>query len=312
MFQKDTIFIKAAGKINLFLDILGKRPDGYHNLKSILVPVDIYDDIEISCLDDKISVEVEYDFEHLDEIPYIEEKDNLVYKVATALKELTGYSGGAYIKVLKRIPIAAGLGGGSADAATVLKGLNVFWDLNLPVKTLMDVATKFGSDIPAMVMGGAVLMEGRGEICSNIDLNNKIKNWQIVLFNPGIEVATGDIYKRYSSLLTKNRKLYYNTLSFLQRGELVDVDKILFNDLQATVFAKYPLIDMLVDTICEKKPYGCLLSGSGATVFAVVEDETAADKLIEHVKINMECPLWSRVVNLLPDSVMVAHGPLTA
>lgn len=312
MFQKDTIFIKAAGKINLYLDIQGKRSDGYHNLQSILVPVNIYDDIEIIHLDDEVSVEVEYEFEHLDKISYIEEKDNIVYKIAIALKKLTGYSGGALIKIRKRIPMAAGLGGGSADAAAVLNGLNDFWNLNLSLETLMDVASRFGSDIPALIMGGAVLMEGRGEICSNIELNSNIKEWQIVLFNPGIEVSTGDIYKRYNSLLTKNKKLYYNTLSFLQQGRLVDVDKLLFNDLQETVFAKYPLINMLVNTIYDKNPSGCLLSGSGATVFAVVSDGVKAEELIEHVKDRMECPLWCRTVNLLPDSVMVAHGPLTA
>jgi 4-diphosphocytidyl-2-C-methyl-D-erythritol kinase len=312
MSQKSTIFIKAAGKINLFLDILGKRPDGYHNLKSILVPVNLYDDIEIRYSDNKISVEVEYEFEHLDKISYIKEKDNIVYKVAVALKQLTDCSGGVLIKIRKRIPLAAGLGGGSADAAAVLHGLNDFWNLNLSLENLMDIGSKFGSDIPAMVMGGAVLMEGRGEICTNLELNSNIKKWQIVLFNPGIEVSTGDIYKRYNSLLTKDKKLYYNTISFLQQGRVVDVDKLLFNELQETVFAKYPLINMLVNTIYDKNPAGCLLSGSGATVFAVVKDKEKAEELIEYVTSRMECPLWFRTVNLLPDSVMVAHGPLTA
>lgn len=312
MFQKDTIFIKAAGKINLFLDILGKRSDGYHNLKSILVPVNLYDDIEISHLDDEISVEVEYEFEHLDKISYIKEKDNIAYKIATSLKQLTGYTGGALIKIIKRIPLAAGMGGGSADAAAVLHGLNDFWNLNLSSDTLMDIGAGFGSDIPAMVMGGAVLMEGRGEVCTSLELNSNIKQWQIVLFNPGIEVSTGDIYKRYNSLLTKDKKMYYNMLSFLRQGRLVDVDKLLFNDLQETVFAKYPLINMLVNTIYDKNPSGCLLSGSGATVFAVVKDKVKAEELIEYVTNRMECPLWCRTVNLLPDSVMVAHGPLTA
>lgn len=312
MLKKDTIFIKAAGKINLYLDILGKRPDGYHELRSILVPVNICDILEIKLRDSNVSVEVEYDFEHLDNISYIKEKDNLVYKIANELKELTGYPGGVHIKIIKRIPMSAGLGGGSADAAATLHGLNNLWELNLPVNKLMDIAAKFGSDIPAMVMGGAVIMEGRGERCSALELGQTLKNWKIVLFNPGISVSTGDIYKRYNSLLTKEKKLYYNSLSLLRQGNLANAGDILFNDLQATVVEKYPLIKMLIDTINEKNPYGCLLSGSGATVFAVVNNDTEARELIDYVSVKLECPLWTKTVNLLPDSVMVAHGPLTA
>ena len=153
--------LAAHAKINLTLEVLGTRPDGYHDLRSVVTTIPLHDDVEL--LDapaGEVTVEMEGDGM---EVPRVPCEANLAVRAARALQEACGVARGVHIRIVKRIPVGAGLGGGSADAAAVLNGLNEMWGLGLPKERLCAIGAEVGSDVPALVLGGTVLMEGRGE-----------------------------------------------------------------------------------------------------------------------------------------------------
>ena len=158
--------IKTPAKINLFLDILGKRPDGYHNIKSVVVPVALYDQIILENSPESIETVAEHAI-RLPGIPWTmamcRSEDNLATRAARLLKEVTGHPGGVRITLEKNIPIGAGLGGGSSNAAAVLKGLNTLWQTGLSRDQLISLGIRLGCDIPALIQGGGLCMEGVGE-----------------------------------------------------------------------------------------------------------------------------------------------------
>ena len=153
--------LAAHAKINLTLEVLGTRPDGYHELRSVVSTIPLHDDVEL--LDapaGEVTVEMEGDGMEAPRVPC---EANLAVRAARALAAATGVSRGVRIRIVKRIPVGAGLGGGSADAAAVLNGLNELWGMGLPKERLCEIGAEVGSDVPALVLGGMVLMEGRGE-----------------------------------------------------------------------------------------------------------------------------------------------------
>ena len=153
--------LAAHAKVNLTLEVLGTRPDGYHELRSVVAEIPLHDDVEL--LDapaGEVTVEMECDGV---EMPCVPPETNLAVRATRALREACGVARGVHIRIVKRIPVGAGLGGGSADAAAVLNGLNELWGLQLPKERLCAIGAEVGSDVPALVLGGMVLMEGRGE-----------------------------------------------------------------------------------------------------------------------------------------------------
>ncbi len=311
----NTIWALAPAKINLHLDVLRRRPDGYHDIRSVVAPVSLYDRLRMDVTDGVIETAV--DDQHL---PFRERVDlgpgdvNLATRAARALQARAGYTGGARIRLEKRIPVAAGLGGGSADAAAVLLGLNELWGTGLPKTDLMEVGATLGADIPALVHGGLVVMEGVGEQVRPAlpGWTSPGAGWWVVLFNPGFGVPTKDVYGRFKTRLTVTDALYKNMLASLRDDDSAAAGRSLFNALQDTVFRKYPLLEMLVEAIRRGGACGGLLSGSGATVFALVAGEDDARAVEQQVRGEMGPWLWSKVVRTLPDGVMVAHGPLEA
>ena len=156
-----TMRLAAHAKVNLTLEVLGMRPDGYHELRSVVTTIPLHDDVEL--LDapaGEMTVEMSGDGM---EVPHVPCEENLAVRAARALAAAAGVSRGVHIRIVKRIPVGAGLGGGSADAAAVLNGLNELWGLGLPKERLCEIGAEVGSDVPALVLGGMVLMEGRGE-----------------------------------------------------------------------------------------------------------------------------------------------------
>lgn len=314
MFSDDgSIVLRTPAKINLWLEIKGRRENGYHELRSLLVPVSLFDTVTLSRTDGGIRTELVGGAGVCREaLSEMSADDNLCTRAARAMKEATGHGGGVLIQLEKQIPVGGGLGGGSADAAAVLVGLNRLWDVGLSMPVLMAIGAKLGCDIPALVHGGPVCMEGVGErisaICGQGELPAK-PLW-LVLVYPGFPVSTADIYRRYQKCLTPTEDGYINAVRALKKGEATMAAGCLFNGLQATVFCKYPLIEMIADGLRRAGALGAMVSGSGASVLGLAESCEHAECVAGKLDEVMGCAFWRQVVSTLPGGVKVAHGPL--
>jgi 4-diphosphocytidyl-2-C-methyl-D-erythritol kinase len=309
----DSISISAPAKVNLFLEVLGKRPDGYHDLRSLVVPISLCDELTLSVAPSLDVVCEEGGLPEGNAVMLPESRDNLAMRAAVLLQERAGVGQGARIRIRKGIPIGGGLGGGSADAAAVLVGLNRLWGTGLPLETLMELGARLGSDIPAMVVGRPVLMEGRGERVTPVTCHwPSGVSWWMVVVNPGFSVPTRDVYARYRRGLTSLGEIYNKATFALEKGDNILASACLRNSLEEGVFAKYPLLGLLAERLRAAGAKGVLLSGSGASVFAMAGSQTHALEIEECVRRESGAWLWARVVQVLPDGVMVAHGPLEA
>ncbi|HAX61997.1 MAG TPA: 4-(cytidine 5'-diphospho)-2-C-methyl-D-erythritol kinase [Elusimicrobia bacterium] len=248
--------LKANAKINLFLDILGKRKDGYHNLKTIFQEISLPDEIWLKEI--KTGVKI---FCDNPKIPT--DKRNLVYKAADLLKRYSGIKKGVEIKIKKRIPIGAGLGGGSSDAASVLKGLNKLWKLNFSKNQLIKIAKKIGADVPFFILGGKCLGEGIGAQLTPLKI--KKKEWYVIV-KPSFEISTRTVYLR----LTKTVK--------------IDKIKKYINRLEDVVIPLYPEIKKIKDLLTESGAEFSLMSGSGSCVFGFVKNKKSGEEIKNRLK----------------------------
>lgn len=319
----DKLWVKAPAKVNLFLEVLRKRPDGYHDIRSILVPVSLWDVLRVERTDGEIETIIEsLDMTLLEGSDHVEEGllagldsgENLATRAAQTLKAATGYAGGARIFLRKRIPIGGGMGGGSADAAGALAALNRLWQTNLSPEAICRIGARVGCDVPAMVAGGAVCVEGIGEKLTPLRVPTEPagSGWWLVLLNPGFGIATRDIYRRCSPSLTFEDNRFNKMMAALEEGSVAAAAEALFNGLQLTVVRKYPLIGILLEAMQAAGALGTLVSGSGATIFGLARDEEHARRIVCNLRAAVEMPTWLAVVKTLPDGVMVAHGPLEA
>ncbi|MBN1670297.1 MAG: 4-(cytidine 5'-diphospho)-2-C-methyl-D-erythritol kinase [Kiritimatiellae bacterium] len=284
------LLVKAPAKINLFLDVLGRREDGYHEIESLLVPTSLCDALVLETTDGPI--------ETRSDAPRVpESKDNLATRAAELLKARTGYPGGVIIHLQKEVPIGGGLGGGSSDAAAVLKGLNRLWGTGLDRTELVRLGAELGADVPGLVYGGAVCQAGRGEIVTPVPPADHTgeRQWWVLLVNPGLCIWTRDIYSRYKAHLTSPRPKLSMAVSAWQKGAVELAARSLFNALQETVFIKYPLLRILARELEAAGSLGVLLSGTGATLYAFARDEQHAMQIDECVRGRTGCPLWSKV-----------------
>ena len=309
------ISVEAPAKINLFLEVFDKRVNGYHDIRSLIAPISLADDLVLEGTDGTVEVAVKVDGIPDDEVETLcGTANNLAGRAVHALKDATGYKGGARVSIEKKIPIGGGLGGGSTDAAATLKGLNDLWETGLSTAELADIGHHLGSDIPAMVYGKAVLVEGIGErvTCLNGSTNGCRREWWIVLVNPGFGVSTRDIYARYTSFLTSSQGAFKSMLSALETGDSELAAQNLFNSLEPVIYRKYPLLEMIAEKLREVGSCGVLPSGSGASLFGVARDEAHANDISQALGDAMGQQLWRRIAKVLPDGVTVAHGPLEA
>lgn len=302
------ITIKAPAKINLFLDILGERPDGYHNIKSLLLPISLFDTIRIENRARNISARIS-PVCRFKGIPWGfsmgSKDDNLITRAANFLKTYTACRKGAAIFLTKQIPIGAGLGGGSSDAASVLIGLNRLWKTGLSREQLMEIGTRIGCDVPALIHGGPIRMEGRGETIAPI--NDHVKcDFFILLVYPGFAISTRDIYQRHDhddfkqslprdSADSKLRLV----MAGLKRGSTHLVGKGLFNALQKTVFRKYPLLEIIKNSLEQAGAKHVQLTGSGSTVFVLLKERSEGEKLAKLIRKQIGSPLWTQVVQTI-------------
>ena len=308
------VTILAPAKVNLYLGVLSERDDGYHEICSVLVPISLCDSIRIEPTDGEIeTLVIASDGVDPDAVKALCSDRNIATRAAAALRDRTGHRGGARIVIDKNIPIGGGLGGGSADAAGVLAALNRAWNGGLGVDELVEIGATLGCDVPALLHGGPVKVEGIGERVTPIQAFGDGKKGPLwgVLANPGIGVSTRDIYSRCTSSLTSPRSGITTLVSALAEGDMEAVSRGLFNSLQDVVFRKYPAIEMLAERLVEEGALAALVSGSGATVFGLARGKEHAERIAAGIA-SAGDGTWCRVFRTLPDGVMVAHGPLEA
>ncbi|WP_078556470.1 4-(cytidine 5'-diphospho)-2-C-methyl-D-erythritol kinase [Bacillus alkalicellulosilyticus] len=263
------ISVKAPAKINLTLDVLHKRNDGFHEVKMIMTTVDLSDRIDLVELDiDKIMVEVSEGFVPSDE-------RNLAYQAALKLKQRYNITKGVYIYITKNIPVAAGLAGGSSDAAATLRGLNQLWNLGLSIEELASVGREIGSDVAFCVYGGTALATGRGEIIEPIA--SPPPGW-VILAKPPIGVSTADIYRR----LQVDKVSHCDETEMIRAIETKNFQGIcnnLHNVLEDVTFSLYPEVQNIKDQMKKFGADGVLMSGSGPTVFGLVSKESRLNRV---------------------------------
>jgi len=253
---------KAPAKINLGLKILGKRSDGYHNILSVFQTVSIFDTIEISVSSsDKLEC---------DDPSVPVDKRNLVMKAAEAFRRETGIYTGYSFGLKKSIPAGAGLGGGSSDAASSLRGLNTLHNETLAKERLHKVAASIGSDVPFLVNGGTAVVSGRGEIVEPFDWPF---DFTYLIVYPGIAVSTAGAYGNIGKDYDDGEK-FCELIKSTVSGEILPQDFLdgLSNDFEKTVFAEYPLLMKLKHFMTENGASASLLSGSGSTVFGIFDN----------------------------------------
>jgi 4-diphosphocytidyl-2-C-methyl-D-erythritol kinase len=264
--------MRAPAKINWFLKVTGKRDDGYHNIISLMQCISLYDDLILEHAD---TIQVVSDLD----IPL---DDNLVYKAASLLKKNTSYRKGAKIVLQKGIPIGAGLGGGSSNAAYTLSGLNMLWGLELNNEELSSIGAEIGSDVPFFFNGPSAIVEGRGEKVSPIKLNSSTV---LLLVKPPISVSTAWAYASFDKLndsrLTKNTIDIKLLCQAFKKQDFASLSTMLSNDLEKVIIERYPVVGEIKNRLLERGVVISAMSGSGPTVFGVFDNKDMAEKAIE-------------------------------
>ena len=261
--------IQAYAKINLYLDVIGKRPDGYHEIETIFHSIGLHDDIYLrKRADRQITVHCEH--------PHVPcDPRNLAYRAAKRLLDRTPDLSGVDITILKRIPVAAGLGGGSADAAAVLYGMNALFDLGLTQRDLMQLGVQLGADVPFCMLGGAAFGRGIGEVLTPLP---PLEDAWILLVNPGFEISTAWVYQQINLSLTPPKKNVTIPIRCLRNGEFFSLARHLYNGLEVPVLSKYPVVAEIKTKLNNcLGSCGVLMSGSGATVFAFMQSQAEAN-----------------------------------
>ena len=269
-----TLTINAHAKVNLTLEVLGRRDDGHHDIASVLQTIDLHDTLTLEAADD-ITLECDR--------PDLASLDNLALRAAHLLREMAGYHGGARIVLYKKVPVSAGLGGGSSDAAATLRGLNRLWGLGLSTEDLLPMAARLGSDVPFLLQGGTAMVQGRGERVRPLppaDLPS------LVLLCPTIPLAqkTASLYARLSSTHYTRGHLTRKLEARIRGGGDVP-PQLLFNVFDSVAFQAFPGLEDYWQTFHSLGAREIHLAGSGPSMFAPVsrrEQGTAIHLILQH------------------------------
>lgn len=264
------IYEKAPAKINLMLDVLHKRPDGYHEVEMIMSMVDLSDRLEMSALPgDTIIISSQAGYIPLDE-------KNLAFQAARLLKDRYDVRSGVHIHLDKKIPVAAGLAGGSSDAAAALRGLNRLWNLGISQEELKKLGEELGSDVPFCITGGTALATGRGEKLT--PLSAPPQCWVILAKLP-INVSTADVYGRLRADELVSHPSAARMRAAIEQGSFDGVCRELGNVLEDVTLELYPDVAHLKNTMIRLGADGVLMSGSGPTVFGLVSKESKVPRI---------------------------------
>ncbi|MFR0019635.1 MAG: 4-(cytidine 5'-diphospho)-2-C-methyl-D-erythritol kinase [Paraclostridium sp.] len=272
----NSIDLKSRAKVNLSIDVLGKREDGYHLVEMIMQTIDLYDKLKITEIEEN-SILIKSN--SLD-IPLNE--DNIMYKAVNLLKNQFNIEKGIEISIEKNIPVAAGMAGGSSNAAAVLVGLNKLWNLGLSENELKDIGLKLGADVPFCITGGSALAEGIGEKLTNIkglpeDLN-------ILVCKPNIFVSTKEVYQSLNMDRVKRRPQNKELIDALQKEDVKFISENMVNVLEEVTSLKYSEIGQIEDIMIKNKALGSMMSGSGPTVFGLFDNKDCAIKAKEDLQ----------------------------
>jgi 4-diphosphocytidyl-2-C-methyl-D-erythritol kinase len=294
---KSTFSLMAPAKINWFLSVIGKRKDGYHNIISLMQCISLYDNLSFEQADT-----IELTSNNLD-IPV---NNNLVYKASFLLKKYTSDNNGAKITLHKNIPVSAGLGGGSSDAAYTLSGLNRLWNLGLSNRKLSTLGLKIGSDVPFFLNGSFAIVSGKGEKVAPLKLNKS--TIALLLVKPDISVSTTWAYTHFDKTFGQNlvRGVYPGKLTkkpvdiklfcqALKKKDFAFLSTILNNDLEKVVIERYPVVGEIKARLLENGALISSMSGSGPTVFGVFESKKKALNVAD----KMGAVNWCRVVETI-------------
>ena len=273
--MKDTAQLKALAKINLGLDVIGRRENGYHDVRMVMQTIYLYDDVTIRKTENPgIVVKTNLSFLPVND-------DNIAYKAARMLIDEFGIESGVEITLEKHIPVAAGLAGGSSNAAAVLVGMNRIFDLKLSQKELMERGVKLGADVPYCVMRGTVLAEGIGEVLSPLPPMPKC---YILIAKPGINVSTKVVYEKLDSKPIENHPDIDAIIEGLEENDIYKVAASLGNVLEAVTIEDYPVIEEIKDAMKKAGALNAMMSGSGPTVFGIFDDKKVAKAAKETIK----------------------------
>ena len=273
----NSIQLKSRAKINLSIDVLGKREDGYHLVEMIMQTIDLFDKIKIFSLkEDTIIIESN----SLD-IPL--DSTNIVYKAADLIKKQYNIKEGVKIIIEKNIPIAAGMAGGSSNAAAVLVGLNQLWQLKLSENKLKELGLKLGADVPFCIGGQTALAENIGEKLTKID--GLSENIFILVCKPELFVSTKEIYEEIDSKIIEKRPNNKLLIKLLKENKIQQIADNMYNVLEEVTRERYPVIEEIEKIMMENDALGSMMSGSGPTVFGLYinrEDaENCKNKLLK-------------------------------
>ena len=271
----ESVTIKGMAKVNLGLDVLRRRPDGYHDVKMIMQTVNIYDELELSKTDDN-TINITCDTADL---PC--DDSNLIYKAARLLFEHENCKEGVTIHLNKQIPIAAGMAGGSTDAAATLLGLNELFDFKKSKEELAKIGVKIGADVPYCIYGGTCLSEGIGEVLTALPA---APDCFVVVAKPHIGVSTKYVYENLHADTLEKHPDIDGMIDAIKENDLEKVAGKMENVLETVTIKKYPEIEKLKNILLENGALNALMSGSGPTVFGLFADKDVARKALEKVE----------------------------
>ncbi|MBM7646469.1 4-diphosphocytidyl-2-C-methyl-D-erythritol kinase [Scopulibacillus daqui] len=265
---------RAPAKINLSLDVIGKRNDGFHEVNMVMTTIDLCDRIECTALDtDQIKINSSAAF-----VP--EDERNFAYQAAQLIKKKYNIRQGVMINISKEIPVAAGLAGGSSDAAATIRALNKMWDLKMSIEEMMDLGAKVGSDVPFCVIGGTAIAAGRGEKLTPIA--SPPPCW-VILAKPSVSVSTAEIY-RSLSLSTAPHPDVEGMVKAIENQDYLKICALLGNTLESVTLSKVQEVSQIKEHMKQMGADGVLMSGSGPTVFGLTRYESRMQRIYNSLK----------------------------
>lgn len=263
----------AKAKVNLTLDILGKRNDGYHEVSMIMQSIGLADIVTLEEADD---ITVETDIAEL-----ADDHTNIAYRAAELLRDTYAPDRGAHIRIKKNIPLAAGLAGGSTDAGAVLLGLNDLWGLGLDIDTLTALGGKLGSDVPFCMIGGTMLAAGRGEILTSVPA---LETMPLILVKPPVGVSTAAVYRGYRADRVHNHPTADTMIDAIRSKDKTRIYEAMGNVLETVTIPLHPEIEEIKQALIAEGAERAMMSGSGPTVFAFAPTAEDAERIADTIK----------------------------
>jgi 4-diphosphocytidyl-2-C-methyl-D-erythritol kinase len=294
-----SLYVRAPAKINLFLRVTGRRPDGFHELVSLMCPVALYDTLTLTPSKQGLHVICGHS-----DVP--EDESNLAARAArlfidAAFPDAHRPASGLTIHLDKTIPVGAGLGGGSSDAAAVLTALNRHCGYPLSTPALMELGVRLGADVPFFILGGAALATGIGD---RLEPLSHLSPWTAMLVYPNVAVSTAWVYKNLNLRLTKDEK---KLRKFHFKDRFFNVDEHMVNDLEPVTIKAFPVIEEIKRLLLAHGAAGAMMSGSGSTVFGLFETHGRAESAYSALCNNQRSQNWALYV-----ADLLVHGPVIA